>query len=210
MSKTIGIFGGAFDPVHIGHSKLVSDIKKIFDFEKILIIPSGKPVFKSSHFADSMKRIEMLNLAFKNFQDVFIDDRETLKEKTCFTIETLREICKEYESKQHFSFILGQDAFESFKSWKNWEEILTLCSLIVISRPNFFISPDYLDEFKNNITRSSSDFLMKHGKIFFAETSMLNISSSEIRKKVYKKEFKKKMLEDQVLDFIKKNSLYKN
>ncbi|MDC1138959.1 nicotinate (nicotinamide) nucleotide adenylyltransferase [Gammaproteobacteria bacterium] len=210
MSKTIGIFGGAFDPVHIGHSKLVSDIKKIFDFEKILIIPSGKPVLKSSHFADSIKRIEMLNVAFKNTQDVFIDDRETLKEKTSFTIETLREICKEYESKQHFSFILGQDSFESFKSWKNWEEILTLCSLIVISRPNFFISQDYLDEFKNNITRSSSDFLMKHGKIFFAETSMLDISSSEIRKKVYKKEFKKKMLEDQVLDFIKKNSLYKN
>ena len=99
MSKTIGIFGGAFDPVHIGHSKLVSDIKKIFDFEKILIIPSGKPVFKSSHFADSMKRIEMLNVAFKNIQDVFIDNRETLKEKTSFTIETLREICKEYESK---------------------------------------------------------------------------------------------------------------
>mgnify|MGYP001446070674 CR=1 FL=1 len=77
MSKTIGIFGGAFDPVHIGHSKLVSDIKKIFDFEKILIIPSGKPVLKNSHFADSIKRIEMLNVAFKNTQDVFIDDRET-------------------------------------------------------------------------------------------------------------------------------------
>ena len=50
MSKTIGIFGGAFDPVHIAHSKLVIDIKNIIYFEKIFVVPSGNPVFKDSHF----------------------------------------------------------------------------------------------------------------------------------------------------------------
>ena len=99
MSKTIGIFGGAFDPVHIGHTKLVLDIQNIFDFEKIFLVPSGNPVFKDSHFIDSEKRIEMLNIAFKDMKDVHIDNRETLKEGISFTIETLREYHSEYENK---------------------------------------------------------------------------------------------------------------
>ena len=210
MSKTIGIFGGAFDPVHIGHTKLVLDIQNIFDFEKIFLVPSGNPVFKDSHFIDSEKRIEMLNIAFKDMKDVHIDNRETLKEGISFTIETLREYHSEYENKQHFSLILGNDAFASFKSWKNWGEILNLSSLIVISRPNFDFLEGYIDEFKKNIVSSSSDFLSGHGKINFVETSMLDISSSEIRKTINNSDFNEDTLDGDVYEYIKKNSLYKN
>ena len=210
MSKTIGIFGGAFDPVHIGHTKLVLDIKNIFDFEKIFLVPSGNPVFKDSHFIDSEKRIEMLNIAFKDMKDVHIDNRETLKEGISFTIETLREYHSEYENKQHFSLILGNDAFASFKSWKNWGEILNLSSLIVISRPNCDFLEGYLDEFNKNIVSSSSDFLSGHGKINFVETSMLDISSSEIRKTINNSDFNEDTLDGDVYEYIKKNSLYKN
>jgi len=210
MSKTIGIFGGAFDPVHIGHTKLVLDIQNIFDFEKIFVVPSGNPVFKDSHFIDSEKRIEMLNIAFKDMKDVHIDNRETLKEGISFTIETLREYHSEYENKQHFSLILGNDAFASFKSWKNWGEILNLSSLIVISRPNFDFLEGYIDEFKKNIVSSNSDFLSGHGKINFVETSMLDISSSEIRETINNSNFNEDILDGDVYDYIKKNSLYKN
>ena len=210
MSKTIGIFGGAFDPVHIGHTKLVLDIQNIFDFEKIFLVPSGNPVFKDSHFIDSEKRIEMLNIAFKDMKDVHIDNRETLKEGISFTIETLREYHSEYENKQHFSLILGNDAFASFKSWKNWGEILNLSSLIVISRPNYDFLEGYLDEFKKNIVSSNSDFLSGHGKINFVETSMLDISSSEIRKTINNSDFNEDTLDGDVYEYIKKNSLYKN
>ena len=210
MSKTIGIFGGAFDPVHIGHTKLVLDIQNIFDFEKIFLVPSGNPVFKDSHFIDSEKRIEMLNIAFKDMKDVHIDNRETLKEGISFTIETLREYHSEYENKQHFSLILGNDALASFKSWKNWGEILNLSSLIVISRPNCDFLEGYLDEFKKNIVSSSSDFLSGHGKINFVETSMLDISSSEIRKTLNNSDFNEDTLDGDVYEYIKKNSLYKN
>ncbi len=210
MSKTIGIFGGAFDPVHIGHTKLVLDIQNIFDFEKIFLVPSGNPVFKDSHFIDSEKRIEMLNIAFKDMKDVHIDNRETLKEGISFTIETLREYHSEYENKQHFSLILGNDAFASFKSWKNWGEILNLSSLIVISRPNYDFLEGYLDEFKKNIVSSNSDFLSGHGKINFVETSMLDISSSEIRKTINNADFNEDTLDGDVYEYIKKNSLYKN
>ncbi len=136
MSKTIGIFGGAFDPVHVGHTRLISEIQKTINFEKIFIIPSGKPVFKDIHFVDGDKRIEMLDIAFKKNKGVCIDNREVLKEEVSYTFETLREFHEEYKTNQHFSFILGQDAFAGFKSWKNWEELLNLCSLNVIKRPN--------------------------------------------------------------------------
>ena len=210
MAKTIGIFGGAFDPVHVGHTSLISDIQKIIDFEKIFIIPSGKPVLKNIHFVDGDKRIEMLDIAFKKNKGVHIDNREVLKEEVSYTFETLREFHKEYKTNQHFSFILGQDAFANFKSWKNWEELLNLCSLIVIKRPNYFFPSEYINDFKKNITSSLSDFLTGHGNIFFAENLMLDISSSDIRENVYKSEFKEIALDNEVLDYIKLNSLYKN
>ncbi|MFL2752533.1 MAG: nicotinate (nicotinamide) nucleotide adenylyltransferase [Gammaproteobacteria bacterium] len=210
MAKTIGIFGGAFDPVHVGHTSLISDIQKIIDFEKIFIIPSGKPVLKNIHFVDGDKRIEMLDIAFKKNKGVHIDNREVLKKEVSYTFETLREFHKEYKTNQHFSFILGQDAFANFKSWKNWEELLNLCSLIVIKRPNYFFSSEYINDFKKNITSSLSDFLTGHGNIFFAENLMLDISSSDIRENVYKSEFKEITLDNEVLDYIKLNSLYKN
>ena len=126
------------------------------------------------------------------------------------TFETLREFHKEYKTNQHFSFILGQDAFANFKSWKNWEELLNLCSLIVIKRPNYFFPSEYINDFKKNITSSLSNFLTGHGNIFFAENLMLDISSSDIRENVYKSEFKEINLDNEVLDYIKLNSLYKN
>ena len=210
MAKTIGIFGGAFDPVHVGHTSLISDIQKIIDFEKIFIIPSGKPVLKNIHFVDGDKRIEMLDIAFKKNKGVHIDNREVLKKEVSYTFETLREFHKEYKTNQHFSFILGQDAFANFKSWKNWEELLNLCSLIVIKRPNYFFPSEYINDFNKNITSSLSDFLTGHGNIFFAENLMLDISSSDIRENIYKSEFKEINLDNEVLDYIKLNSLYKN
>ena len=160
MAKTIGIFGGAFDPVHVGHTSLISDIQKIIDFEKIFIIPSGKPVLKNIHFVDGDKRIEMLDIAFKKNKGVHIDNREVLKKEVSYTFETLREFHKEYKTNQHFSFILGQDAFANFKSWKNWEELLNLCSLIVIKRPNYFFPPEYINDFKKNITSKILNLLV--------------------------------------------------
>ena len=105
---------------------------------------------------------------------------------------------------------MGQDAFAGFKSWKNWEELLNLCSLIVIKRPNHFFPSEYINDFKKNITSSLSDFLTGHGKIFFAENLMLDISSSDIRGNIYKSNFKETTLDEEVLDYIKLNSLYKN
>ena len=210
MSKTIGIFGGAFDPVHVGHSSLISDIQKTIDFQKIFIIPSGKPVLKDTHFVDGKKRIEMLNIAFKKNTGVFIDNREVLKKEISYTIETLKEFHQEYKTNQHFSFILGQDAFVNFKSWKNWKELLNLCSLVVMKRPNYHFSPEYIKDFKENITASMSDFLTSHGKIFFAENTMLDISSSGIRENIYRPEFNEMTLDAEVLDYIKFNLLYKS
>ena len=210
MSKTIGIFGGAFDPVHVGHSSLISDIQKTIDFQKIFIIPSGKPVLKDTHFVFGKKRFDMFNIAFKKNAGVFIDNREVLKKEISYTIETLKEFHQEYKTNQHFSFILGQDAFVNFKSWKNWKELLNLCSLVVMKRPNYHFPSEYIKDFKENITASMSDFLTSHGKIFFAENTMLDISSSDIRENIYRPEFNEITLDAEVLDYIKFNLLYKS
>ena len=87
---------------------------------------------------------------------------------------------------------------------------MDLCSLIVAKRPNYSFSESYLNEFQKYLTLSPSEFLEGHGKIFFTDNTLLDISSRDIRKNVYKPEFKKSTMNLEVLDYIKKNLLYKD
>ena len=207
MSKIIGIFGGAFDPVHIGHTESIANLKNELEFEKIHIVPCNIPALKGSLIASPSERLKMLEIAFKDQSNIFIDDREIIKGGTSYTYETLRNIKAEYPDKNDFSFILGIDAFLDFKKWKNWLDILKMCSIIILQRPNYEITKEILSDFKDNIT-SDIDDLSQSGKIIFTDISLLNISSSEIRDDLELDSLNEAKIDKEVINFIKKNFLY--
>ena len=133
MIKRLGIFGGAFDPVHKGHTqslKYISDLKII---DEIQVIPNYASPHNKDIQTDEKHRLKMLEIAFKEIKNIKLNDIELKNKTKSYTYETLKHL-KEIYPEQHLSLIIGLDSLHNFTTWKNWENILSLCSLLVLER----------------------------------------------------------------------------
>jgi len=129
----IGIFGGSFDPVHLGHLKTAKSIKKELNFERLFLLPCHDPVHKNSLHYSPKQRLEMLNLAIKDYPSLEIDTREIDREGNSYMIDTLADLTEEFKGKT-ICLIIGMDSFLSFKTWKKWDEFARLVHLIILPR----------------------------------------------------------------------------
>ena len=131
-----------------------------------------------------------------------------LKNKTkSYTYETLKYL-KEIYPEQHLSLIIGLDSLNSFTTWKNWENILSLCSLLVLERKLNF-SLELNKELESKMSPDYDDFFSGHGKILILKNDLINISSTDVRHKIKNNENLTDLVDDQVLEYISKKSLYK-
>ena len=129
----IGIYGGSFDPVHLGHLITAESIKKELNFERLFLLPCCVPVHKNSLHYSSKQRLEMLSLAIKEFPSLEIDTREIDRGGSSYMIKTLAEIVKEFKGST-ICLIIGMDSFINFKTWKKWDEFAKLVHLIILPR----------------------------------------------------------------------------
>ncbi len=222
--KKIGLIGGTFDPVHNGHLHLAEQAQEIFDLEKVIFIPAFRSPHKLAIQPESCKhRLAMLALALENRPTFSINKVEIEKQTVSFTIDTLKAFKSEYSDWKLF-LILGADAFQAIDTWKQSSQLLDFCNILVGTRPgtDFKVSESaknklFLDE-RVKIGPSS-----KFGKesVFFKNTqrgtqvvffqiSPINISSKDIRQRIYQKEEIKNLLPPSVDHYIIKNQLYRN
>jgi len=178
----IGIYGGSFDPVHLGHLITAESIKKELNFERLFLLPCCVPVHKNSLHYSSKQRLEMLNLAIKEFPSLEIDTREIDRGGSSYMIETLAEIVKEFKDNT-ICLIIGMDSFKTFKTWKKWDEFAKLIHLIILPRNTNQHAQKSLDTFdialdKNHLNKKTS------GLLYFSNSELIDISSSDIRGKI--------------------------
>ena len=178
----IGIYGGSFDPVHLGHLITAESIKKELNFERLFLLPCCVPVHKNSLHYSSKQRLEMLNLAIKEFPSLEIDTREIDRGGSSYMIETLAEIVKEFKDNT-ICLIIGMDSFKTFKTWKKWDEFAKLIHLIILPRNTNQHPQKSLDTFdisldKNHLNKKTS------GLLYFSNSELIDISSSDIRGKI--------------------------
>ena len=209
MSDTIGIFGGAFDPVHKGHVSSIIELKDKLDFSELKIIPCNIPAQKEKTIASNSERLEMLKLAFDEFYNINIDSFELDKKGISYTVDTLEAITKKSKSGQHLTLIMGLDAFINLTSWKNYERILELSSILILRRPNYVLKKNYLAQFEHELTDDLEIFLNSKGKIIFFTLTQLDISSTEIKKAIKNNKSCDDYLDKKVLEFINDKSIYK-
>ena len=207
MIKRLGIFGGAFDPVHKGHTqslKYISDLKII---DEIQVIPNYASPHNKEIQTDEKHRLKMLEIAFKEIKNIKLNNIELKNKTKYYTYETLKHL-KEIYPEQHLSLIIGLDSLYSFTTWKNWENILSLCSLLVLER-KLNDSLGLNKELKSKISTNYDDFFSGHGKILILKNDLINISSTDVRHKIKNNENLTDLVDDQVLEYISKKSLYK-
>ena len=173
----IGVFGGSFDPVHLGHLILAENCRQQANLDQVLFIPCAMSPHKrdGAHGTDR-QRLEMLDLAIGGHRDFVRSDMEIKRGGVSYTIDTLRELEGSQPDNEWF-FLMGADSLESFSSWKEPDEILKLAKPIVVGRPGSEIDLGSLEK------NSSADYV-KSLRDLSVESPLIEISSSNIRQRV--------------------------
>lgn len=131
--QRVGVYGGAFDPPHLAHVALARTAISQLWLDRLLIIPTGLPWHKQRQLSPGAHRLAMARLAFGDAPQVTVDDRETLREGTSYTIDTLEDIHSQQPQARLF-LLIGEDQLAAFCAWHRWRDILLLATLCVARR----------------------------------------------------------------------------
>ncbi len=204
----IGIFGGAFNPVHNGHLKLIEFQIRANQLDKVIIVPTALPPHKSAdHLVDAEDRMNMLSLAVRdknNFETDVTDKLEIsdiefkLKGKS-YTYNTLKKLKKVYPSDDFF-LLIGSDQFLAFKSWYRYKDILKMASVVAVAREEH-----EQEKLRNFLLENQDDFLHNCALLIFKPVV---VSSSEIREKVKNREDISSLVPEKVKEYIIEKELY--
>ncbi len=135
---SIGILGGTFDPIHLGHTEPAKVVADYLSLNKILFIPASIPPHKASPNVSAKQRADMVTLACADEENFCCDQRELERNGNSYTVDTLKALKQSYP-KQRLFFIIGLDSLLTFTRWHQYQEILSLCHLVVNSRPNHLL-----------------------------------------------------------------------
>jgi nicotinate-nucleotide adenylyltransferase len=211
-----GLFGGTFDPIHIGHLRGAEEMLEIFNLNRIIFVPSSRPPHKlEAKITPFNHREQMIRLAIEDNVNFSFSEVEKLRAGKSYSVETVEYILNKYMDDLELYFIVGQDAFQAITTWKDWERLLLLCNFSVMTRPGYDdLSLDTIlpKEFaaKFSYDKKIDGFTGPTGHtIYFRHTSFLDISSSRMRRMVQEGKSIKYLTMDRVRQYIIKNSLYK-
>ena len=208
-----GLFGGSFNPPHIGHLLVITDILAILPFKKVFFIPTRIPPHKDSlSLIEGMHRVHMLNTALQNIEKAEISTFEIDNEEISYSYITISHFLERYSIKPaHLFFILGTDAFLLIKTWKKYPEILDMCNFLIITRPMYGREENLFKKFQKyyNILPFRK-FVPGNSKtgIYFIDNFPLDISSSMIRERIKKGLSIKYLVPPGIEDYILNNRLY--
>ncbi len=184
--RKIALFGGSFDPIHLGHIKIARLAMEKTGLDEVIFIPSGKSPHKDSLAASEHDRLLMTRLATEGIEGFSVSDFEIKKEGKSYSFETVKAFRKMYPDDELY-FIMGDDQYKVFSSWYKSDELLTLCKFIVFTREGENIMPPFLG----------------------IRIEPILISSSEIRGKIKSGEALDGLLPERVIDYISENKLYR-
>lgn len=195
----LGIFGGAFNPVHNGHIRLAKFFLKSLSLDKMLVIPTADPPHRCSDgFAGAEHRLKMLTLAFDGEEKIEISDIEFKREGKSYTFDTVRLLKKEYTNAKIF-LVVGEDQFLSFDKWYRYCELLEEVCLCTAARN---------ENSREAIENFAKALLGEKHSYFLADFDPVTVSSSLIREKIKTGGDVSRMLPKKVYDYIKDKGLY--
>ncbi len=208
----LGILGGSFDPIHFGHIKSALELLECYGFEQIRLIPSLLSPLKKNVHASANHRWAMVNLVCNSHEKLIADDRELKRKAPSYTIDTLSEIREELGKKESIILIIGIDAFLSFCKWHRYEEILSLCHILLMQRPNYSMPKSGCEANFYDLNNTQDFNILRntpHGKIYLSDLEKVDVSSTIIRNTISADKQPKYLLPGNVWNYIRRNNLYK-
>jgi nicotinate-nucleotide adenylyltransferase len=204
MSKRekIGIMGGTFDPIHIGHLITAETVRAEYGLDKIIFIPAGSPPHKKDFkIAPAGHRYAMTVIATKSNRSFSVSSLEQERDGLSYTVDTVQSLLLDYENRADFYFIVGADMLKDLTDWKDIEHLLTLCRFVVVARPG---STDQINELIKNFS------IGNFSPIEYLAAPEIEISSTDIRERIKTGRSVKYIVPESVEEYIKKHNLYIN
>ncbi len=210
----IGLFGGTFNPIHIGHLRPVEEVREFFNLDKILFILAKKPPHKPDYnLIPAELRYKILELALADNPYFYPSDIEIKREGRSYTYDTIIELKKIFANDTLF-LIIGKDSFLDLKTWYNWQEILKLIDIIVLNRdiPQKKINSLKEEHYLKTINYKQIDDITYinefEKKIYLFNNSIIEVSSSKIRENFKLQKSNKYLLPEKALKFIYEKRIY--
>ncbi|MGH8351528.1 MAG: nicotinate-nucleotide adenylyltransferase, partial [Pseudomonas sp.] len=181
--RRIGVLGGTFDPVHIGHLRGALEVAETLALDELRLTPSARPPHRDKPQVSAKDRLAMVECAVAGVAPLVVDARELQRNKPSYTIDTLELMRAELAVSDQVFLLLGWDAFCGLPTWHRWEELLQHCHILVLQRPDADSEPP--DALRNLLAaRSVSDPLAlkgPSGQIAFVWQTPLAVSATQIR-----------------------------
>jgi nicotinate-nucleotide adenylyltransferase len=217
MKERVGLFGGTFDPIHCGHIRAAGEVLKRFSLDRVLFIPSFIPPHKGrTGIAPARDRLRMVELACREEPRFAASSIEVDAGEKSYSIITLEKVKRIYPGAWTF-FVLGVDAFLEIETWRDHERVLEECLFIVMTRPGYRLEQaDRVlggprGEKVHCMSKSEKigEDLFGARRIFFLPIPALDISSTEVRRRIERGETIKGLVPEAVGDYIRSHHLYR-
>lgn len=211
MRKKVGIFGGTFDPIHIGHLRMALELKQQLGLDEMRLVPCHKPPHRDLPQASSQQRAAMLRIALQDCLELQLDERELWRERPSYTYETLLELRAELGNEVSLVLCMGADAFAGLPNWYCWQELIRLAHIVVIARPGWNLpdAGEAVDLLRQHQRELQALNYEAAGSIVLHAPRLLPISATEIRQQVHAGESAQFLVPDGVWRFINEQQLYR-
>jgi nicotinate-nucleotide adenylyltransferase len=218
LTQRIGILGGTFNPIHLGHLAAAEEVRDRLKLDAVLFIPAFLPPHKSeSGMPSAAQRQEMVGLAIKGNPRFQVSDIEILRGGRSYTIDTIEELRRAYPGSD-LVFITGLDTFLDIRTWKDWERLLTVCAFAVLSREGFRFRDlagfGFLQVAQRDLERLDAGEITGVAagagavRVSLERIPFYDISSTDIRNRIHGRHSAKYHLPDAVERYIIEHKLY--
>ena len=222
-----GLFGGTFNPVHTGHIAVSREIKAVFGFDRMIIVPSSVPPHKCAvDIADADHRFEMTRKAFKDKSGYSVSDIEIRRRGPSYTVDTVDHFKGNLKTGDELYLILGMDAFLEIDTWMSYMELFERVPMVVMSRPGYgeedeskrgVVPHDIIEGFIKNkissgytLTKSKNAYEHEALKpVYLSHITPVDISATDIRHNIRKGKPVTGLVPKVVEDYIMEKGLYK-
>jgi nicotinate-nucleotide adenylyltransferase len=216
--RRIGIYGGTFDPVHLGHVEVARSVLELFEIDEVLFVPALHAPHKLSRAVTSaFDRYAMLTLATHDDARLFVSTFELDAPDRRYTVQTVARFQEQFGSDADLFFIMGADSWSEINTWREWERLLTMINHIVVTRPGFELRTDHLpgsivdriEDLRGASADQIKSSLNASGKtIFLSDAVMRDISATRIRR--HNLSELEQLVPAPVAQYIRKYNLYRD
>lgn len=205
----LGLLGGAFDPVHIGHLRSAIAVREELQLERVDFIPAAQSPLKGGAALTAKHRLAMLQLAVRDVPGLDVDARELERPGPSYTVDTLKALRAEYGAARPLLWIVGSDILTTLSQWSRWRELLDHAHLVVMARPG---ASDPEDEVKKWIASHQMEgnlaVTQPAGGVVLVRQPLLDIASSQIRALIAEGRDTRFLMPDAVMEYIERHTLF--